>query len=48
MKFSAETRVMMLSHRLKMLSMHEKENAGLIRKVKRELRKAQNEQQETC
>ena len=51
MKFSPETRILQLEHRLRLLSLNEKENEGLIRKVKRELRKVKGEstnEQEAC
>ena len=51
MNFSTQTRIMQLEHRLHLLSLNEKENEGLIRKVKRELRKVRgesNNEQEAC
>lgn len=42
MKFSNETRIMMLETRIRKLSEHEAENYGLIQKAKRQIRKLQN------
>jgi len=38
MKYSDATRIMMLEHRIKLLSLNENQNVGLIRKAKRQLR----------